>query len=379
MSSFESLDSIFAAEASDAGAQRMDQVLVDPSVSQIIINDSSRVFVTFETGEVTHLERVFHSPAAYTTWINHVLSLTDAGYTDVEAARTSVIEGSFSPDRTQIFGSIHIATREITRGEPIVTVRKQPRRHLSLEDLHRQGMMSDEMYMFLTLAMRARFNILVSGASGAGKTTLVRALGLKVDPAHRIVTCEEIDELHLGERLPNVAALTTYRLRDIEGCLTRETRLEDLVREALRMRADRIWVGETRGLEAYALVKAANSGHDGCVTTVHADDGQQAVKQLITYVMESGVVEEVARDQVARAFNLVVQIKRMERGHRMVTEITELEPVREGAEQRRNTLFAWDATNGMWVTSARPSARLREMARRYNTNIEEAYAVRSAR
>jgi pilus assembly protein CpaF len=369
----DSLGELFNEEVTDPGAQRMFEVVNDPHVSQIVANGYRRIFVTYDNGRVMNLDGVFGSPAAYVAWLNSLLLLTDAGVVDVLAARASVIEGSFLSAKTNIYGSIHVATTEIARTEPLLTVRKQPRQVLTLDDLAGGGMMSMEMRFFLELAVRGRLGMIVSGSSGSGKTTLARALSWFIDPANRIITVEEIDELHLSERLPNVAALTTFRVRDEQGRTIRETTLDDLVRESLRMRADRIWVGETRGKEALALVLAANSGHEGCVTTLHADDGQQAVKQLVTYVMMGDVVEEVARDQVARAFNLVVQIQKMELGQRRITEITELEPTREGSEQRRNVLWQWDSATGDWVMRGRPSTRLADQLRRHNVNLAELY------
>jgi pilus assembly protein CpaF len=369
----QSLGDLFAADTTDAGAQRMFDVVMDVHVSQVVANGHRRVFVTYDNGRVVQLDGVFGSPEAYTAWLNALLRLTDAGVTDITSVKSSVVEGSFSPTRTNLYGSIHIATSEIARTEPLLTVRKQPRQVITLDQMTQQGMLSLEMQAFLELAVRGRAGIIISGSSGSGKTTFARALSWFIDPTNRIITAEEIDELHLTERLPNVAALTTYRIRDDQGRVIRETTLEDLVREALRMRADRIWVGETRGKEALALVLAANSGHDGCVTTLHADDGQQAIKQLVTYVMMSDVVEEVAREQVARAFNLVVQIQKLELGQRRVTEITELEPTREGTEQRRNELFVWSPKEQTWQARNRPSKRLQEHLRRHNVNLADLY------
>lgn len=349
----DNLTGLFSEE--DLGAQRMMQLLMDPQVSEITANGHAAIFYNGPKGKVMIRDRIFAGPAQYTRWLNQLLSITDCGFDDVDSAKTHVIEGSFLQG---VHGSIHLCTREITRGEPFLTIRKQPNHYITLDEMVAQHVLPPEMRDFLVMAMRGRLNILIAGGSGAGKTTLARALSAYVDPTQRILSVEEIDELNLSDRLPNVVGLTTYRLRDEQGRTIREVNLEDLVKESLRMRADRIWVGETRGREAYALVKACNSGHEGSLTTIHADDGASAVKQAVTYVMEGGIPEEVARDQVARAFHLVVQIGRVRPNERRVTEITELEPVREGTEQRRNFLFRYDFFEDTWVREGHPTARL---------------------
>lgn len=362
------LSSLFS---DDKGSTRMFTILRDPKVTQICVNRHDRIFYWDETGQQMVNDALFSGRAQYEAWLNQLLQLTDAGYTDVADANVSVIEASFREDTTDIYGSVHISTSEITRGEPVLTVRKQPRLFVPLDEMLAQHMMSPAMHDFLQQATYGRLNIIVSGASGAGKTTLARALAQYVDSANRIITCEEIDELHLDTLLPNVVALTTYRHRDTDGRSIRETTLEDLVREALRMRADRIWVGETRGKEAFALTKACNSGHDGSVTTVHADDGPQAVRQLVTYTMESGLDEVVARDQVARAFHLVVHVSRERMGKRVIREITELEPVLEGSQQRYNPLFVYDPERETFAQVGHPTRHLQMALARHGVNLAQ--------
>ncbi len=369
------LSDLFGEATSTPGSLRMFEILRDPNVSQITVNRYDRVFYTEQNQGPRLVENVFANPAAYRLWINELLRLTDVGYSDITTAKASVIEGSFDTTKSAIHGSIHIATSELTRNDPALTIRKQPQQIITLDDMLRQGMLNEEMRIFLELAVRGRANVLISGGSGAGKTTLARALSWYVDHNHRILTVEEIDELHIDKRLPNVVALTSFKEVDDDGRMIRTIEMEDLVREALRMRADRIWVGETRGREAYALVKACNSGHDGSCTTIHADNGKQAVKQLITYVMESGLAEEVAREQVAQAFHLVVQISKVKMGKRVITEITELEPVREGNEQRRNTLFSYDHETGNFRTMGRPTKRLADDWARYGVNLVKHYGI----
>jgi pilus assembly protein CpaF len=351
----------------DLGTTRMFAMLEDPQVRQIVINRHDRVFYTDDQG-VKAVGQLFSGPDSYLRFVNQLLTLTDIGVTDVTTPRRSVLEGSFNPALTGLHGSVHICTSEITRAEPVVTIRKQPRTIVTLDQMVSQAMMTVEMRHFLELAVRGRLNILVSGGSGAGKTTLARALSQYIDPSHRVVTIEEIDELHLHDRLPNVVSLTSYREHDDDGRLIRQTTLTDLARESLRMRPDRIWVGEVRGPESAALVKACNSGHDGSITTIHADNGQQAVKQLVSYVMEANVPEDPARDQVARAFHLVIQIERARMGRRVISEITELEPVREGSEQRRIQLYTYDPERDVFYQAGTPSARLQREAARYGVN-----------
>lgn len=339
------LDAVFAAEY-DESSDRMVSLISDPDVSQVTVDGYDRV--TFHDSKgVQTADRMFPNPAAYIRFLDHLLSLTDAGYPSVDAATVSFIEGSFRADRIAVHGSIHIATKDVTRGEPGLTVRKQPQTIISLDKMLSQGMLNTDMRLFLETAVRGRSNILVSGGSGAGKTTLTRALTSFIDPMQRVVTAEEIDELHLRDRLRNVEALTTFRTHDELGRLVREVTLDDIVRESLRMRPDRILVGETRGKEAYALVKACNSGHDGSITTLHADDSPQAVRQLVTYVMESGLPEGPARDQVARAIHLVVQISKTRMQRRVITEITALEPVTEGTNQRHIPLWKFNHDTGV--------------------------------
>jgi pilus assembly protein CpaF len=350
----------------DKGSQRLMAIIREPSVSQVCANRHDRIFYTDATG-TKQVEKLF-TPATYRSWINQLMTLTDAGYSDVATAQTSVIEGSFDPDKVDLHGSIHVVTKESSGGDPIVTVRKQPKQIVQLDQMLQQRMMSPAMLLFLEHAVRGRLNIVVSGGSGAGKTTLLRALAWNIPPDNRCVSVEDIRELHLEDRLPNVAPLSTHRVRDEQGRIVRETTLVSLVEEALRMRPDRIIVGECRGKEAHALVKSCTSGHDGSWTTVHADTSQAAWKQLVGYVTEAGVPHEVARDRIANAFHLSVQISRGPMGQRLITEITELEPVTEGSEQRRNPLFAYDWERGVHVPVQLPTPNIIRQMQRYGVN-----------
>ncbi len=362
------LDNLFDTEATIAD-ERLDALLRDPSVSQICINDHTRVFFWDEQGQRMVQQRLFASSDVYVSWLENLLQVTDAGIARLADSTSSVIEASFMPTKTNLYGSVHVSTAMLTRGDPALTIRKQPVEVVSLDDMLVQGSISEDMRLFLQQAVQGRASILISGPSGSGKSTMMRALSQFIDPTHRVITCEEIDELHLADRLPNVVSLTTHVKRDTNGAVIAETDLEDLVREALRMRADRIFVGEVRGSEARSLIKAASTGHDGSCTTLHAHDGPSATRQLAGYLMEAGVPEGPANEQIARAFNLVIHIGTAAMGRRRVLSIDELEPVIEGSNQRTNRLFEYDFEADTHYVAGRPSPTFVRNLSRYGVNF----------
>lgn len=350
--------------------EAMFDLLRDPGVSEITINGHTELFYTKDGTRRKVNRPPFASVDEYILWIEQTLQYqTNSKYGTLAAAegKTDVIEASFRG--VDITGSIHVVLPLLTRGQPIVTVRKQPREHITLEDMMEANMLDRQIRDFLIAAMRGRLNILVSGGSGAGKTTMIRALARYVDPAHRVLTVEEIDELHL--QLPNVVPLFTATTKDADGRVVWETTLDDLCRHALRMRPDRIWVGEVRGREAYSLVKACNTGHDGSLTTVHSEDPRAAIENLTTYVMEAGVTEDVARDSIVRAFDLIVHIKRTSHNRRVVSEVTEVESVVEGRRVRLNTLFEYNPEFDGFIRTSHPTPELVRKLRRYGVNNNE--------
>lgn len=366
-----SLDQMF----SNTGASHLLAMLRDEDIAQITVNAFDRV--TFESrteGRSTIHEALFGNTRQYCDFLNDLLRYTDHPPVDFNAPNTAVVEASLQRQHG-LRGSIHVVTSLCTgNAQPALTVRKQPIEPVSLDEMvHEQYMMSTDMADFLKRAMQGRLNILVSGGSGAGKTTLARALSVYISPHHRVCTVEDIDELHLGEWLPETVSMLTHRQKNSQGAVVWEVDQEALVKEALRMRPDRIWVGEVRGREAYALTKAALSGHDGSLTTIHSDNGQQAVKQLVSYVMEyEGMTTSLAEKQVARAFDLVVQVQRVRPDRRAITEITQLEPVHEGGEQRTNTLWSYDPVADQFLLEGQVAGRkLREKFLRNGVNIDQ--------
>jgi len=221
---------------------------------------------------------------------------------------------------------------------PIISIRKFAKQKITLEIMERQRNLSPQMAMVLKIAARTRLNILISGGTGSGKTTLLNALSRMIDEGERIVTIEDAAELQLQQ--PHVVRLET-RPANLEG--SGEITQRDLVKNALRMRPDRIILGEIRAGEALDMLQAMNTGHDGSMCTIHANRPREALTRLENMVAMAGVKlpNEAVRSQIAVAVNLIVQISRMRDGIRRITQITEVVGM-EGEVVTTQDLFTFE-------------------------------------
>jgi len=211
-----------------------------------------------------------------------------------------------------------------------LTIRKFPAERLALPDLVRLGSLSEAMAQFLKCCVSQRLNLLISGGTGSGKTTLLNILASQVPAFQRIVTIEDAAELKIDH--PHVISLEA-RPKNMEG--SGEITIRDLVRNALRMRPDRIVVGECRGAEALDMLSAMNTGHDGSLTTLHANSTRDALSRLETMVLMAGkeLPLSAIRDQIARAIQLIVQQTRLSDGRRVITAIDEITGLESGQIQ----------------------------------------------
>jgi pilus assembly protein CpaF len=205
---------------------------------------------------------------------------------------------------------------------PLITIRKFANKRLDLQEMVRLGTVHEETVDFLQRCIGAQLNILICGGTGTGKTTLLNALSQAISDSERIVTIEDAAELQLKQA--HVLRLEG-RPKNIEG--QGEISIRDLVRNALRMRPDRIIVGEVRGPEALDMLQAMNTGHDGSLTTVHANAPRDALARIETMVLMAGydLPLRAIRQQVASALDLIVHLERLEDGSRRVTAITEVQ------------------------------------------------------
>ncbi len=286
-------------------------LLADDSVNDILVNGAGQVFVErygkLELSPITFVDEahVFNTAqriaAAVGRRIDETHPMVDARLAD--GSRVNVITYPLAIDGTTI------------------SIRKFMRRNMSLESLSERGAISMEMVEVLRRAMVAKLNIIVSGGTGAGKTTLLNALSQKISDEDRIITIEDAAELQLQQI--HVVRLET---RPVSAEGTGKVDQRDLVRNALRMRPDRIILGEVRGGESFDMLQAMNTGHDGSLCTVHANTPRDAIMRLENMVMMASMQLplEAIRRQIASAVNLIVQVERMRDGARRIVSITEV-------------------------------------------------------
>lgn len=293
------------------GLGPLDQLIRDDTISEIMVNGPDQVYV--EKKGVLYLTDIhFEDDAQVMTVIDRIVS----------PLGRHVDESSPMVDARLADGSrVNAIIPPLALNGPTVTIRKFPKESITVNDLIAWKSASPRMMMFLEACVRSKLNIIVSGGTGSGKTTLLGVLSAYIPDTERIVTIEDAAELRLQQ--PHVVRLEA-RPANIEG--KGRIAIKDLVVNALRMRPDRIIVGECRGGEALDMLQAMNTGHDGSLTTGHANSPRDMMSRLETMVMMSGMElpSRAIREQIASAINIVVQQSRLPDGSRKITSISEI-------------------------------------------------------
>jgi pilus assembly protein CpaF len=289
----------------------LEPLLRDDSVTEVMVNGHDKIFVERE-GRLERADTSFVDDA-------HVMRIIDKIVSQVgrRIDESSPMVDARLPDGSRVNAIIP----PLSLKGPTLTIRKFARDPYTMDDLINFGSLNPHSAQFLAACVRGKLNVLISGGTGTGKTTMLNALSSFVPFDERIVTIEDAAELQLQQE--HVITLEA-RPPNIEG--QGEVRIRELVRNALRMRPDRIIVGEVRGAETLDMLQAMNTGHEGSLTTIHANSPRDALSRLETLVLTAGVdlPLRAIREQIASAFDLLVQISRLVDGSRRVTHVTEV-------------------------------------------------------
>lgn len=305
--------------------------LEDPTISEIMINGPLEVWVERE-GRLEPTGASFRGVGQLRSFIERVI-----GPLGLRIDDSSPIVDARLPDGSRF----HAVLGPVARGGPVVTIRKFSRKRFGLEDLVGSGALCEESAKFLEEAVRGRANIVVSGGTSTGKTTLLNVLSSLIGSGERIITVEDAAELQLQQ--DHVVSLES-RPPNSDGA--GEVTLGDLVRAALRMRPDRIILGEVRGAEALYMLQAMNTGHEGSLATVHANSPSDAFLRIetMTLMANLGLSLEAVRMQIASAVDVVCQLARGPGGERFVTSISYVDDAR--AWPHLVALFSRSAEDG---------------------------------
>jgi pilus assembly protein CpaF len=323
----------------------LQELLNDPEVSEIMVNGPRQIFVE-RRGKLTKTDVVFNNDEHVMRVIDRIISPLGR-----RCDESSPMVDARLPDGSRVNAVI----RPISLIGPCLSIRKFKKEGITVEDMIRFGSLTREMAEFISACVRARLNIVVSGGTGSGKTTTLNALSSFIPEDERIITVENAAELQL--RQEHVVTLES-RPPNVEG--KGEITIRDLVINCLRMRPERIVVGECRGGEALEMLQAMNTGHDGSMTTLHANTPRDAISRIETMVLMAGMDLPVRaiREQIASAVNLIIQQARLKDGSRKLINITEVQGM-EGDVVVLQDIFVFEQTGlderGKIVGTLRPT------------------------
>lgn len=310
----------------------LNELLNDPNISEIMVNGPSEVYVEID-GKLLRDETV--------SFINdeHILRIIQKM---VQPLGKTIDSVSPMVDSRLADGSrINAIIPPLSVNGPILTIRKFKKNLSSVDDLLRNGTLTRDMAVFLECCVKAKMNIIVCGGTGSGKTTILNILSSFIGDNERVITIEDAAELRLHQShvIPLETRSTNY---DTKGEIT----MRDLVRNSLRMRPDRIIIGEVRGAEAFDMLQAMNTGHEGSLTTLHANGAIDALNRLETMVLMGNMEIPVLaiRDYIKNAINIVVTVERLSDGKRKITSINEITGIDENKEVTLKEIFSFSQT-----------------------------------
>lgn len=300
----------------------------DSSVTEIMINGKDHIFIE-QDGRLRELDTGFDSMEKLQDVIQQIV----AGCNRVVNEASPIVDARL-PNGSRV----NVVMNPVALNGPIVTIRRFPDKPITMERRLQNNSISLEAAQFLEKLVKAKYNIFISGGTGSGKTTFLNVLSHYIPSDERVITIEDSAELQLQE-LPNLVRLET-RNSNVEGC--REITVRELIRSSLRMRPDRIIVGEVRGAEAIDMLQCLNTGHDGSMSTGHANSGRDMLSRLENMVLMGMELPLAAiRQQIASGVDIVVHLGRLRDKSRRVMEITEIIGCEKG-EVKLNPIFLFE-------------------------------------
>ena len=289
----------------------LQELIEDPRITEIMINGKDDIFIEQE-GKLYRWENGFDSEEK----LNNIIQQIVAGCNRVVNEASPIVDARLANG-----SRVNVVLKPIALNGPIVTIRRFPEKPVDMEKLIELGALEESHCLFLKSLVAAGYNILISGGTGSGKTTFLNALSNFIPAEERVITIEDSAELQLVS-VKNLVRLET-RNANAEGCLP--VTIRDLIKTALRMRPDRIVVGEVRGAEAVDLLQAMNTGHDGSLSTGHSNSAADMLSRLETMVLMGMDLPVAAiRQQIASALDIIIHLGRMRDKSRKVLEITEV-------------------------------------------------------
>lgn len=311
----------------------LDEILADDSITEVMINGPNHIFVE-HAGRLYRLNKKFDNERQLEDIIQKIV-----GKAGKEVNQANPIVDTRLPDGSRV----NVVLPPVSLSGPIVTIRKFSKTPMTVEMLLKYGSLTREAAASLEKLVRAKYNIFISGGTGSGKTTFLNALSNFIPRDERIITIEDSAEL----QIKNIENLVSLETRNANTSGRGEISIRDLIRSALRMRPERIVVGEVRGAEALDMLQAMNTGHDGSLSTGHANSTRDMLSRLETMVLQGndGLPLPAIRQQISSALDIIIHLSRLRDKSRRTMEITEVLGYENG-EIQLNPLFVFKETEG---------------------------------
>lgn len=311
----------------------LDEILADDTITEVMINGPENIFVE-KNGQVFRINRKFESEKHLEDVIQKIV-----GKAGKEVNQANPIVDTRLPDGSRV----NVVLPPVSLSGPIVTIRKFSKTPMTVEQLIRYGSITLDVAVVLQRLVRAKYNIFISGGTGSGKTTFLNALSNFIPGDERIITIEDSAELQIR----NIQNLVSLETRNANTSGKGEITIRDLIKSALRMRPERIVVGEVRGAEALDMLQAMNTGHDGSLSTGHANSTKDMLSRLETMVLQgnAGLPLPAVRQQIASAIDIIIHLSRLRDKSRKTMEITEILGCKDG-EIQLNPLYEFRETAG---------------------------------